>query len=362
MKVAFTCNRIGTGGAERVICNFSNRMSKDGIAVKLICLDVFENFYYPLEPLVKILELDKGYKNRVSFTDRKTAGVRNFIRLLKTLKAEKPDVVITFYTRQNCYSILACRLLGIPVIAAERDHFFVSDSKVNGMMRRLFYPLADGFIHQTKWARSFLRENYKIKCPDIILPNPLWIKDFPEREPINKRVIAVGRLSEQKNYKGLIRAFKSVVKFDSEVQLYIYGEGEQRKELEELIDSLNLKSNIFLAGLSRDVIECYKKADIFVLFSHGEGYPNVLMESLSMGVPSIASNCPVGGPADMIVDGENGFLVESENEKALGDKLISLVSNNSLKQNFSKNAIEIRKSNDFELIYNKLMKYIKSVL
>lgn len=362
MKVIFTCNRIGNGGAERVICNLSNRMSNDGIDVRLVCLDVFEDFYYPLESRVKIIQLDKGYKDRLTFFDRKTAGIRNFIRLFNTLKAEKPDAVISFYTRQNCYSILACKMLNIPVIAAERDHFFLSDSRANGIMRRLFYPLANGFIHQTKWARDFLREKYKIKCDDIILPNPLWIKDFPARQPVNKRVIAVGRLAEQKNYTGLIRAFKNVIEIDSEVQLYIYGEGDQRKELENLIDSLDLGNHVFLTGLSMNVIECYKEADIFVLFSHGEGYPNVLMEALSMGVPSIAADCPVGGPADMIVDGENGFLIDSDNEEALGQKILTLISDSSMKQKFSANSIEIRKSNDFEVIYCKFMEYIKIIL
>jgi GalNAc-alpha-(1->4)-GalNAc-alpha-(1->3)-diNAcBac-PP-undecaprenol alpha-1,4-N-acetyl-D-galactosaminyltransferase len=362
MKIAFTCNRIGTGGAERVICNFSNRMSKDGIDVRLICLDVFEDFYYPLDSNVNIIQIDKNYKNRLGFFNRKIAGVQNFIKLVKILKEEKPDVVVSFYTRQNCYSILACRMLNIPIIAAERDHFFVSDSIVNKTMRKILYPFANGFIHQTKWARDFLRAESKIICNDIILPNPLWINSEPERMPINKRVIAVGRLAEQKNYKGLINAFKNVVENDSEMKLYIYGEGNQRIILENLINTLGLANNVFLAGISMDVIERYKEADVFVLFSHGEGYPNVLMEALSMGVPSIAANCPVGGPADMIIDGINGFLVDPNDEVSLGHKIITLTSNNSLKKKFSKNATEIRKTNDFEVIYSKLMAYIRSYI
>ncbi|MDG0811838.1 glycosyltransferase [Cohnella rhizosphaerae] len=129
--------------------------------------------------------------------------------------------------------------------------FFLSDSKLNGIMRRIFYPFANGFIHQTKWARDFLKERYKFKCPDIILPNPLWINDFPVRKPIPKRAIAVGRLAEQKNYKGLIRAFKLVIEADSEIKLFIYGEGEQKKELQSLITSLKIEKKCVSSWLKQ---------------------------------------------------------------------------------------------------------------
>jgi GalNAc-alpha-(1->4)-GalNAc-alpha-(1->3)-diNAcBac-PP-undecaprenol alpha-1,4-N-acetyl-D-galactosaminyltransferase len=362
MKIAFTCNRLGLGGAERVICNFANKMVTDGNDAQIICLDILEGFHYFIEENVKIVQLDEGYKKRSGALSRKIAGLKNLWKLFVNLKKEKPDVVISFYTRQNCYSILVCKILGIPIIAAERDHFFINDSRINRLLRKIFYPKADGFIHQTEWARTYLREHCGIIREDIVLPNPIWIEEYPVRNPISKNVISVGRLEEQKNYKGLFRAFKLVNEVIPDATLNIYGEGIQREELEILSNNLGLEKSIILRGSTSKILDCYAQADVFVLFSHGEGYPNVLMEALAVGVPSIASNCPIGGPADMIVDGENGILVSLENEKELASKLIKLLNDENLKSYLSRNAKNIQQTNDFAAIYQKLMRYVKGTL
>lgn len=361
-KIAFTCNRLGTGGAERVICNLSNRMNSDDISVDIICLDILPNFYYELKDNVRIIELDKDISKRKNLLSRKLFGIRNLWRLYKHFKNERPDIVITFYTRQNCYSILCCKLLGIPVIAAERDHFFLQDNKMNHRMRKLFYHKADGFIHQTQWAKDYLEDKYNTTSNAIILENPLWMNEFPKREPIKDRVIAIGRLAEQKNYKGLILAFKIVVKSNSDARLYIYGDGNDSEieSLNSVIRINELTNNVFLMGHTDNVTECYRTADIFVLFSNGEGYPNVLMEALAVGVPSIASDCPVGGPKAMIRSGENGILVSNGNYEELASAIITLLEDNQLKTQFSRNAINIRKTNGFENVYRKLYCYLES--
>lgn len=362
MRIVFTCNRLGFGGAERVICNFANKMVSEGNEVQIICLDVLGGFHYFTEKNVEIVELDERYKMRRQFLARKMAGIRNLWRLIRTLKEKRPDVVISFYTRQNCYSILVCKLLRIPVIAAERDHFFLSDSKINYFLRKLFYPKADGFIHQTEWARLHLREHCGIKCNDIVLPNPIWIKEYPDRNVISKRVISVGRLEEQKNYNGLIRAFKGVKEAIPEASLTIYGEGVQRKELEQLVHNLGMNDSISLPGTTKKILECYAQADVFVLFSHGEGYPNVLMEALAVGVPCIASDCPVGGPIDMIVNGYNGVLVSLDDETQLINELVALLKDEDRKKRFSDKAKNIRATNAFDKIYSDLMVYINKIV
>jgi len=362
MKIAFTCNRLGLGGAERVICNFVNRMINDGHESQIICLDILEGFHYFIEKNAKIIQLDKDYKIRKGVISRKLAGLKNLCKLWNVLRKEKPDVVISFYTRQNCYAILVCGQLGIPVIAAERDHFFICDSKLNQLLRKWFYPKATGFIHQTDWARTYLRKNCGIKCDDLILPNPIWIKDYPEKNVIRHSVISVGRLEEQKNYKGLIRAFNKVKEVIPDAKLTIYGEGPQREELEKMVQDLGLYDSVFLPGTKDNILECYAKADVFVLFSHGEGYPNALMEALAAGLPCIASDCPIGGPADMIVNGQNGILVSLGNEVDLTKQLMALLSNEEKKVAFSGNAKNIRSTNNFDKIYNSLMAYLNKVV
>ncbi|MDO4477928.1 MAG: glycosyltransferase [Lachnospiraceae bacterium] len=359
MVISFTCNNIGTGGAERVICNLANRMAKDGHSIRIICYEKLKSFYYELEENVEVIELDSKINQRSSFISRKLVGFVNLARLFCAVKGS--DRVVSFYSRQNCYSILVCNLLRIPVICAERDHFFMSDGKANHILRKLFYPHANGFIHQTNMARDFLRKNEGVCCEDIVIPNPIWMTSFSERNPISGNIIAVGRLEEQKNYKGMLNAFSLVVKKEPRAILSIYGDGTQKEELIKLVQDLHIEQNVIFKGMTKNVIEAYRTADIYILFSHGEGYPNALMEALAMGVPSVSSDCPVGGPRDMIKDGINGFLVPCDDEVALADRIIKLFGDSSLKKRFSDESKVIRSSNQFDTIYNKYMKFIISV-
>jgi len=361
-KVAFTCNRLGAGGAERVITNLSNCLAKDGIKVYIICLDILSGFYYHIEHGVEIIQLDENQSDHKSWLSRKTNGLVNLYRLFSVFKKIRPDVVVSFYSKQNCYSILCSRLLRIPVICSERDHFFLTDSKANHIFRKMFYKHANGFIHQTQWAKEYLEWTYSTPVDSIVLQNPIWLSDFPERKPVDGSLIAVGRLAKQKNYIGMIKAFSKVHDYYPHATLSIYGEGSQRGELQQLINQLKMADNVFLKGQTNNVSECYAKADIFVMFSFGEGYPNALLEALACGVPAISSNCPIGGPASMIRQGENGVLVETDNEDELSQKLIELLGNPELKLHLSDAAREIRKQNSMNVIYSKFYGYIEHIV
>lgn len=361
-KVLFTCNRVGTGGAERVITNIANRMAQEGIQVKIACYDILPGFYYKTSTGVEIVELDKELSQHNSFFERKFYGLRNLFRLYSLVKNFHPDVIISFYTKQNCYSILCANMLHIPIICAERDHFFTCDSKMNDLLRKVFYHRADGFIHQTKWAKDYLESHYSTPSNGIILHNPLWISDYPSRKPATNEVIAMGRLAEQKNYIGILAAFQIVLERIPNACLKIYGNGEQRSYLQEVINEKHLNEHVLLMGETTDVLSAYAEADIFIMFSHGEGYPNALMEALACGVPSVASNCPIGGPAELIENGINGFLVENENINMFADRIVDLMSSEELKKKFSAAAMKIRETNSMENIYTELMQYINSIL
>lgn len=358
MNITFTVNNIGTGGAERVVCNLANQMARDGHIVRIICYAKLDSFYYELEKNVSIVELDPLKNKRKSRWKRKFAGVVNLWRLFKAVKGS--DRVISFYSRQNCYSIIVCKIRGIPIICAERDCFFLDDCKLNHLMRKFFYPYADGFIHQTQMAREYLRENEGVMCDDVVIPNPLWMDKFPQREPVRGRIIAVGRLAASKNYDGMIRAFAPVFKKHPYSRLYIYGAGDA-SDLEMLCKKLGISEGVCFVGMTKNVIEAYRCAEIFVMFSHGEGYPNALMEALAMGVPAISGDCPVGGPRDMIQDGTNGFLVPHEDESKLTDKMCILLEDHTIREMFSEAAISIRETNSFTFIYKKYMEYILNV-
>lgn len=359
MVISFTCNNLNSGGAERVICNIANKFSEDGNIVNIICYKKLDNFYYELNKNVNIIEIDKKIKNRSSWIQRKLAGLLNLFKLKNAIRGS--DIVISFYSRQNCYSIFVAKLLNIPIICAERDHFFLNDGKFNNFLRRVFYPYSNGFIHQTEDARKYLRSKCGIKCNDIIIPNPLWISDFPERRPVSGYVCAVGRLAQQKNYEGMIEAFRIVHERNPNASLHIFGDGPEKENLINRVKENSLEGTVFFEGLSKDIINIYAKSEVFIMFSHGEGYPNALMEALSMGVPSISSNCPIGGPSDMIDHGINGYLVENGDVFDLAEKIMFLLNSKDVRKKFSINAKEIRKTNEFKKVYSLWYEYINEV-
>lgn len=361
-KVVFTCNRVGTGGAERVIMNIANRMARDEIEVKIVCYDILPGFYYTVDDGVEIVELDKEMSHHISFWERKWYGFRNLFRLFFFLRHFQPDIIVSFYTKQNCYSTLCANMLHIPIVCAERDHFFTCDSRINHLLRKVFYHRADGFIHQTKWAKKYLEAHYRTPANGIILHNPLWITEYPERTPVRNEVIAMGRLAEQKNYSGMMCAFEKVHALLPEAKLRIYGKGDMDALLQKMINDKQLGDCVVLMGETTDVLAAYAAADAFIMFSHGEGYPNALMEALACGVPSIASNCPIGGPAELIEDGVNGYLVENENFDMLAERIVALLSSEEQKKKFSASALEIRQSNSMDRIYAALVDYLNQII
>ena len=361
-KIVFTCNRLGYGGAERVICSLCNELASQGVSSYIVCLDIIEGFHYSINDGVQIVELDKNLGKRTSWILRKFYGLINLLRLFRFLKAQCPDVVISFYSKQNCYSIFCSKLLRIPVICAERDHFFLTDGKLNHLLRSFFYNKANGFIHQTDWVKHYLEEHYNTTKDSIVLHNPLWIRSFPERKPIKGNIIAVGRLSDQKNYKGLIRSFKEAsMRLNENLSLSIYGEGPSREELEQFILEEGVNDKVFLKGQINNILDEYARAEMFVLFSHGEGYPNVLLEALACGVPCISSDCPIGGPASMIENGINGFLVENGNEDELTSAMIKLHESDTLKKQFSEKSIDIRNTNSIDVIFSSFYNYLHHI-
>lgn len=133
----------------------------------------------------------------------------------------------------------------------------------------------------------------------------------------SNEIVAAGRLNNQKNFSILIRAFSKLATRFPEHKLVIYGEGEKRNELFQLIKEKQLSERIFLPGNVEDIGDKMRKACMFVLSSDFEGMPNALMEAMALGLPCISTDCPVGGPRFLIDSGENGILIPTGNEEAL---------------------------------------------
>lgn len=166
----------------------------------------------------------------------------------------------------------------------------------------------------------------------------------------------------KKNYPMMIKAFREVIKSYPEQKLKIYGAGPQHKELENLIIHLGLSPNVSLEGQTHDVPSVLSGAIGFLMTSDYEGMPNALMEAMAMGLPCIATDCPCGGPAELINNFDNGILVSINSESELSDAICSLIENRELANSIGNKARISMKLNDPRFIFSKWETFFNSVL
>ncbi|MCD7716795.1 MAG: glycosyltransferase [Lachnospiraceae bacterium] len=241
--------------------------------------------------------------------------------------------------------IPALRGTNIPYIISERnDPMNFAGKKITKFLYQLCMKNANGVVFQTKDVQKYYKG--RINGKNRVIYNPLIIEEFPDNlsDKKNKTIVTVGRLHPQKNQQLLIKAFYEVYKKYPEYRLEIYGEGESRKELETLINRLNMQEHIFLMGVKPNVLEYVNRAEIFVLSSNYEGMPNSLIEALALGIPCVSTNCPCGGPRELIHDHVNGSLVPVNDKTMLVAALVELISKPQLRNQYSKESIKIRET------------------
>ncbi len=325
LHVAMLIGALGKGGTERVLVNLSDYLIGKGFQVTVVTQYQKEN-EYPLHPKAKRIISDLT-KEECS-ESRILNFIRRFSKLRKIWKKERPDVILSFIGKNNMMAILTSRFLKIPVAVAVRGDPMME--YYLGWMRlaaKILFRLADGVILQTKQSFDFFPKAVRKKA--IILKNPInpafFIPRYEgERE---KTIVAVGRMDENKNHELLIRAFTGIAEKYPEYQLIIYGEGELKEKLKELTAVLGMEGRISFPGAISNVQEAIYKAGVFVLPSNTEGVPNTLIEAMILGLTVIATDCPCGGPADLIEHGTNGLLTQVGNVEQMKDNLQKVLNN-----------------------------------
>ena len=312
--VIITRNMVGDG-AERVIAQLSNFFAAQGKQCSIITLNDDEVFY-KLDPSISILPVGRKHSKKLPDKLLRYAQVR------KMVLAQKPDLVLSMPEEIGVYVLLALLGTKIPVYVSERNNPWVMpDVKLTRILRTLMYPTAKGLIFQTEMAKSFFPESIRRK--GVVLKNPVDAGRIPGQYSgtREKVIVAAGRLSSQKNMPLLLKAFARFSPDHPEFLLRIFGEGELREELTRLSHTLNIADKVQMPGRSTTLLEKMDSAAMFVLSSDYEGMPNVLLEAMCMGMPSISTDCPSGGPRELIRDGVNGLLVPVGDEAALHEAM-----------------------------------------
>ncbi len=351
----FYINSLHRGGAQRVMVQLAGRFVQAGWRCVLVT-SYREADEYPVpEGVERVILEDEPLPSG--------ALRRNFSRIqaLRRLCREyRPAALISFMAEPNFRAVLAARGLGVSTIVSvrndpEKEYF----NRLFRFVGRHVLPLADGCVFQTEGARAWFPEKLRKKSAVIMNQVDEAFFDCPACTKAHD-ILAVGRLTAQKNHALLIRAYAALGPVDD--RLVIYGEGEKRAELEALISDLGLEGRVLLPGLSADIPHDIGSAKLFVLPSDYEGMPNALLEAMALGLPCIASDCPCGGPAELIEHGENGLLFPVGDEQALTAALRELLNDGDKRAVLARKARE--KAGDFrpEIIFKHWESYVQSII
>lgn len=320
-NVFFVLPDLSAGGAERVVSVLARNLSQRGYRVSIL---VFEKgcMAYEIFEEVKIIEFGKRFKCGVLSKLWKIMML--FIIFLKNRGA----VVIPFQSSCLRYVEAANILKRVKVIACERNdpYHMYNDSDTKKLMKKLFYN-ADYCVFQTKQASEYYFSEKEFSYS--IIPNPISIPEIQWKKDMKRRrIVTFCRLTPQKNLHMAIDAMKILEKrFGDGFSFDVFGNGELKQELESYVLEQELEHIVKFHGITKNVTEEMSKSSVFILSSDYEGISNSMLEALSVGMPVVCTNCPIGGAEEMISSGENGLLIPVGNHAALADEITTLFEN-----------------------------------
>lgn len=338
MRLMLVISSLETGGAERVMTVLAGAWVRRGWHVDLVTThDAGKAPFYPVDGRVNLLSADAPGRSAGA------AGTVARIRDLRRLVVERtPDVVLSFLNYTNVVTLLATTGMEVPVVVSERlDPRVQPIGPVWGTLRRLLYRRVAALVVQTEasaeWFRTWLGDR------TAVIPNPVLEPRFsgaPEVDVHRPSVAAMGRLHPQKGFDTLLGAMAKVVRHHPDWHLVVLGEGPLRGELEARRDALGLAGNVRFVGRMRRPPDVLHEAEIFVLSSVTEGFPNVLCEAMAVGLPVVATNCPAG-PEDIVRQEVDGLLVPVGDEDAMAAALLRLIEDEQFRQSCRDRAGEI---------------------
>lgn len=322
MRVLFVINSIkNKSGSERVAVELANKMSAiAGYEITLLNREsTKDNAAYPLVDNVNVVALSG-----------------NLFQFYKQLKAHVAscsyDVVIVH--NMGKLSLLCTFLPKLKKLVTLEHVSFVSRPQNVQFLSRFFYKRIDQVITLTQNDKV---QFDKFHSNVLVIPNFSPFTISTNRHNNSKQIVTIGRLTDQKNYIHLLKAWEKIYQAIPEWKLNIYGEGEHYQLLQDYI-AQNSLHNVLLKGVTSDVKQVYEQSSFFVMSSKYEGLPMVLIEAQSFGLPIVSYNCPYG-PSDVIQENKNGLLVEDQNIDKLAEAILKLASSPDLLRRFSQESL-----------------------
>lgn len=330
MKILFVLPRMVTGGVERITLRLVKELQHRGYECAFALRRAYGEFLSEAESLCSVYELA-------------ARGLHQFVpNLSKLIRTWQPTHIVTAFADIGFLSYLAIKHSGLKLIWLHSVHgpHDIITAKPN-FIGRLRFDL-DSFFAAVVYKKSNkiiavsngVRKNIidKFKCPEdkvVTIYNPvLETKHLTQKKKTSSvanppKIIALGRLSRQKGFDILIQAMQKV---PQPWHVEIWGDGEERQKLQNIINSLGLTKHVILKGNTSHPFDVLKEADLFVLSSRFEGLPTVLIEAICCQCNIVSTNCPHGA-AEILENGRWGTLVENENVEALANAITKNLNN-----------------------------------
>lgn len=323
--IAFFISSMGDGGAQRTIANLASGLSRRGYEVDLTLIRAEGPYLEDLDSDINIIDLNS---NR---------AITSVLPLTMYLRRTRPHVLFSTLNYLNIVAILAGLVSGTSIDVVIRSaniqstHSHQKQDQVLPELMRIFYRFSDKHVALSQAVAEDVCANYGLDRDETtVIYNPTVTEDLFDKatEPIDHQwfdsdvsvIIGVGRLSEQKNFEILIRAFEQVIA-DRNVRLVILGKGEKRSELEMLVEELGLADVVSMPGFVDNPYAYMHRADLFILSSRWEGFGNVIVEAMACGTPVVSTDCP-GGPSEILNNGTYGPLVPVGDPNRLAERIL----------------------------------------
>lgn len=343
-KIAFLVHNIHFGGGgERVVANLSNMFVEKGYFVTIISLcKKKETFSFELNKKVHI-----NYLNTNSFKIEYFNKLKSLFCLRKYLKTHTFDFVLGIGTYLNILLALSNKR-NIKTIGCEHSHFF-NVSLFWIFLRKILYKKLSTVVSLTNEDAKNLK---KVSKKIVVIPNSLSFEIKGKAQLIEKKIIAIGRISYEKGFDLMVDMFSEFCKFNKDWILELIGSGNDDKKNKDLIKKHKLEDKIKLLPATNDVISAYMNASIYLMTSRFEGLPMVLLEASECGLPMVAYDCKTG-PSEIIKDGENGFLIPCYDKKMMVEKLNLLCNDFELRKTMGEKAKKMALRFDKDFVFSK---------
>ncbi len=337
-KIAFFLPKLTYGGAERVIIDIANSLSKRGYLIDIVLAKGGNTYIDEISPSINIINLNCK------------STILSFLPLSRYIKKSSPDGIISALSHANCVVLLARKISNnnTKIVVSERNISYRNTTNKIGFKRiildwliKYLYPEAKCIITVSEGVRKSIISTYKFKADQVkCIFNPIDFKKINKlksekivnSEIINKLksenkkiILSVGSLTAQKNYSLLIKSFK-IVSEKINCKLIILGEGPERAKLYELCRNLEIdRKSIYLPGFIANPFPFMKVSDLYVLSSLWEGLPNVLIQALACNCKIISTDCDAG-PREILENGKWGRLTKVNDINELAHAMIEELS------------------------------------